>query len=108
MKITDVQNKILKIPSWGATSILRPEKMLLRTSMLEYGWLQPIVVKSSDDTIIDGYQRYLISIEEEKFVKKYGYMVPVIYQNIDYSRIANNRNRPMYNLSFCVYFKKKR
>lgn len=102
MKITDVQNKILKIPSWGATSILRPEKMLLRTSMLEYGWLQPIVVKSSDDTIIDGYQRYLISIEEEKFVKKYGYMVPVIYQNIDeveaiIMHIRLNRSRGSVN-----------
>lgn len=83
MKITEVQNKILKIPAWGATSILRPEKMLLRLSMVEHGWLQPLIVRASDDRIIDGYQRYIISIDEEKFVKKYGKLIPVIYQDVD-------------------------
>ena len=83
MNISEVQNKVLKIPSWGATSILRPEKMLLRISMIEHGWLQPLVVTSSDNTIIDGYQRYLISINEEKFLKKHGGFIPVLYQNVD-------------------------
>ena len=83
MNISEVENKVLKIPSWGATSILRPEKMLLRMSMIEHGWLQPLVVKSSDNTIIDGYQRYLISINEEKFLKKHGSSIPVLYQDVD-------------------------
>ncbi len=51
--------------------------------MIDYGWIQPIVVKASDNTIIDGYQRYLISINEEKFLKQYGRFVPVLYQNVD-------------------------
>ena len=62
MEISLVDNRQLKIPKWGVNSILRPEKMLLKTSMIDYGWIQPIVVKKSDNTIIDGYQRYLISI----------------------------------------------
>ena len=83
MKIVDVSNKVLKISPWGATSILRPEKMLLRVSLLEHGWLQPLVVRSSDNTIIDGYQRYLISVDEDKFVKKHGSSIPVLYQDVD-------------------------
>ena len=83
MKIVDVQNKVLKIPSWGTTSILRPEKMLLKISMIENGWLQPLVVKLSDNTIIDGYQRYLISVDDDKFLKKYGSSIPVLYQDVD-------------------------
>lgn len=83
MEIVLVDNKKLKIPAWGATSILRPEKMLLRMSMIEYGWVQPIIVKLSDNTIIDGYQRYLISIDDDKFLKKYGSSIPVIYEDVD-------------------------
>jgi hypothetical protein len=83
MKIVLVDNKKLKIPAWGATSILRPEKMLLKMSMIEYGWVQPIIVKLSDNTIIDGYQRYLISIDDEKFLKKHGSSIPVIYEDVD-------------------------
>lgn len=83
MDISNVDNRILKISPWGATSILRPEKMLLKESMMDYGWVQPIVVRASDNTIIDGYQRYLISINEEKFLKKYGRHVPVLLQDVD-------------------------
>lgn len=83
MEIVQVAYNVLKIPLWGATSILRPEKMLLRVSMIEYGWLQPIVVKLSDNTIIDGYQRYLLSIDDEKFSKKYGKTIPVIFKDVD-------------------------
>lgn len=83
MELTEVKNKVLKIPKWGSTSILRPEKMLLKLSLIEHGWLQPLVVRLSDKTIIDGYQRYLISIDDEKFLKKYGDKIPVIYQDVD-------------------------
>ncbi len=83
MEISFVDNRKLKVSKWGVGSILRPDKMLLKESMIEYGWVQPIVVKKSDEAIIDGYQRYLISIEEDKFVKKYGRLVPVIYKDVD-------------------------
>lgn len=102
MKIVQVQNKILQIPPWGATSILRPERMLLKTSMMEYGWLQPIIVRLIDNIIIDGYQRFLISIDEEKFSKRHSSMIPVIYQDIDeveaiIMHIRLNRARGMVN-----------
>lgn len=83
MQVTFVDNKKLKIPMWGTTTILRPEKMLLKVSMIDYGWVQPIVVKQSDNTIIDGYQRYLISIDDDKFIKKHGSSIPVIYRDVD-------------------------
>lgn len=37
MNIQDVPLSSLKPPSWGSTYLLRPEKMLLRISMIESG-----------------------------------------------------------------------
>lgn len=72
----------LKIPKWGVTSILRPEKMLLKLSMIESGWLQPIVVRTADNTIIDGFHRCEIALEDPKFIKKHGVLVPVVYHDV--------------------------
>lgn len=83
MQITNVPFNALKSPSWGATTLLRPEKNLLKLSLLESGWLQPIVVKSDDMTIIDGYHRWLIAQDDEKFIKKHGTLIPVIFHDVD-------------------------
>jgi hypothetical protein len=83
MKITQLMAKSLKAPKWGATSILKPDKALLRLSMIESGWLQPLVVRMSDLTIIDGYHRWMIAQEEEKFIKRHGDWIPIIFHDVD-------------------------
>lgn len=83
MNIHDVPLSSLKAPSWGSTYLLRPEKMLLRLSMIESGWLQPLVVRLSDQTIIDGTKRWDMALSEDKFLNKYGKSAPVIYHDVD-------------------------
>ena len=83
MEIKYVSGDDLSPAPWRCTYILRPDTKVLQQSLEDYGWIQPIVVRKSDNTIIDGYQRYLISVDEEKFIKKYGRLVPVIYKDVD-------------------------
>lgn len=83
VKITNLKVNSIKAPKWGATSILKPDKSLLRLSMVESGWLQPIVVRMEDMTIIDGYHRWIIAQEDEKFAKRHGDWVPVVFHDVD-------------------------
>lgn len=83
MNIQDVPLSSLKPPSWGSTYLLRPEKMLLRISMIESGWLQPLVVCLSNQIIIDGTKRWDMALSEDKFLNKYGKFAPVVYHDVD-------------------------
>lgn len=83
MQIHTVPSSSIKPPSWKATYILRPDVVLLRTSLIESGWLQPIVVRLEDQTIIDGTTRWHIASTEERFVKRHGSSVPVLYHDVD-------------------------
>lgn len=73
----------IRAPKWGATYLLRPDKMLLSQSLKESGWLQPLVVRLSDQTIIDGTKRWDIALSDDKFMKKHGSNVPVVYHDVD-------------------------
>lgn len=83
MNIHDVPLTSLRAPSWGSTYLLRPDRMLLRLSIVESGWLQPLVVRRADQTIIDGTKRWDTALSDEKFLAKYGSSVPVIYHDVD-------------------------
>lgn len=83
MKLSTVSLESLRAPSWGSTYLLRPDKMLLRLSMIESGWLQPLVVRLSDHTIIDGTKRWDVALSEDKFLAKYGKDVPIVYHDVD-------------------------
>lgn len=83
MNVTNVPLNSLRAPSWGSTYLLRPDKMLLRLSLMESGWLQPLVVRLSDQTIIDGTKRWDIALSEDKFISKFGKDVPVVYHDVD-------------------------
>lgn len=83
MQLHVVPSTSVKPPSWKTTHILRPDMTLLKTSMIESGWLQPLVVRLADQTIIDGTSRWHIACSEERFVKRHGSSVPVIYHDVD-------------------------
>lgn len=55
----------LSANSWNPNHQAPPEHRLLRTSILENGWTQPIVVREHDGgerlEIVDGYHRWLTS-----------------------------------------------
>ena len=82
MKIDLVPNSSIRPPNWRATYLLKPDFNLLRESMMDYGWTQPIVVQEKTSLIIDGFHRWAIS-QETSFIKKYGTEVPIYRKDID-------------------------
>ena len=83
MEVNLVPNNSIRPSDWSANYILKPERNLLRLSMLESGWLQPLVVRRETMTIIDGFHRWQLAQTEEKFIKKHGNLVPVIMKDVD-------------------------
>ena len=78
MNIHDVPLTSLRAPSWGSTYLLRPDRMLLRLSIVESGWLQPLVVRRADQTIIDGTKRWDTALSDEKFIDSTYYFYGII------------------------------
>jgi hypothetical protein len=83
MKVEILPLTAVQPPKWRATSILRPDFLLLKTSMTESGWLQPLVVRLADKSIIDGSERWNIACSDEKFSRKHGETVPVVFHDVD-------------------------
>lgn len=74
---------------YNPNSVAPPEKKLLKVSILEDGWLFPILVLSKENsedkfTIIDGFHRWTISADKDIYQLTDGYL-PVI--------VLNPRNR---------------
>lgn len=83
MKIDLVDINSIRPANWRATHILLPDLKLLTASMLEAGWLSPVVARVADRTIVDGFARWLVPQNSKEFVKKYGDKVPVVWVDID-------------------------
>lgn len=83
MEIVNVPLNSLKAPSWGSTYLLRPDKILLKSSLIDSGWLQPLLVRASDQTIIDGTKRWDIALSDDKFLKRHGNNAPVLFHDVD-------------------------
>jgi len=78
------------------------ERRLLKTSLLDTGWTQPIVVCDDGRTIIDGFHRWTISGDPEVAMMTEGY-VPIVIAPVDEAtRIAatvrHNRARGSHGI----------
>lgn len=71
-----VPRETLNANGWNPNKVFPPELRLLKLSILEDGWTQPIVARD-DGTIIDGYHRWLCS-EDKKVAALTGGLVPVV------------------------------
>ena len=83
MKIEFVEIDKLVKPEWHATYIVRPDLLVLSTSLLQHGFLAPIVVQKNTNIIIDGYQRWMLSKEIVELNKKNNNLVPVVFVDCD-------------------------
>lgn len=84
MNIKEVPIDSIRASKWRSTYMLKPELKLLARSMVEYGWVSPIVVRKKDNTIIDGYYRWFIAQNEPEFKKRHGNKtVPVVFADVD-------------------------
>lgn len=86
----------LKANAYNPNSVAPPELELLKLSILEDGWTQPIVVLP-DYTIVDGFHRWTVSADP-RIRAMTGGQVPVVVVNADpvhrmMSTIRHNRAR---------------
>lgn len=82
MKIINVPHNSLRLFDWRSNYVLKPDMDLLRLSMREFGWMQPVIVRAEDSRIIDGAHRWIVA-GEDKFAKKFGSDVPCIFVDCD-------------------------
>ena len=83
MDIKYVAISELKIPSWKATHILRPDLLVLSASLYEFGFIQPIHVRRETMEIIDGSERWLLASNVSHIAKKINNKIPVIFHDCD-------------------------
>jgi hypothetical protein len=82
MKIEYTHCDSLKPADWRINYVLKPDMELLRLSMHEMGWVQPIIARAEDRSIIDGTHRWVIA-GEKHFQKAHGKDVPVMFFDCD-------------------------
>ena len=82
MKIHEVPVNALKPAEWRTTYVLRPDMDLLKVSMMDAGWLSPVLVRAANSAIIDGFHRWVIA-QDPKFARKHGSLIPVVYSDVD-------------------------
>ena len=63
-KITWIDRDLLKPNNYNPNKVAPPELKLLKISILEDGWTQPIVI-NADYTIVDGFHRWTVSGHKE-------------------------------------------
>lgn len=67
----------LNVPEWNATYILRPDLLVLTSSLMEYGVLSPLVVQKDGMNVIDGSQRLQVMRGNKYLSEKFADGVPV-------------------------------
>lgn len=83
LEIEWVPGEQLEQAPWRATYILKPDVELLKRSLSDYGWLQPIIVQKSTNMIIDGNYRWEIASNIQPLTKAYSGCVPLVYHQVD-------------------------
>lgn len=78
-KIEWVKRDQLRANDYNPNYVMPPEKQLLKISILEDGWTQPIVARE-DGEIVDGFHRWMLSEDEEIAALTDG-LVPVVRIN---------------------------
>jgi len=96
-KVVWVERNLLKPNDYNPNAVAPPELRLLKISILEDGWTQPIVC-NEDNTIVDGFHRWTVAGSKE-LVKLTDGKVPVVYVKLKdgahkrMSTIRHNRAR---------------
>lgn len=102
-----VERERLHANAWNPNHVAPPELKLLRTSILEDGWTQPIVAGPHDTIadhfeVVDGYHRWLTSDDPDVWKLTEGY-VPIVPIDKDeaerrLSTVRHNRARGTHHV----------
>tara|TARA_R110002153_G_scaffold121190_1_gene266712 strand:- start:33 stop:590 length:558 start_codon:yes stop_codon:yes gene_type:complete len=96
-KITWLDRDKLKPNHYNPNKVAPPELKLLKTSIVEDGWTQPIVI-NPDYTIVDGFHRWTVSGHKEIFNLTGGQVPTVMVEPKNFAQqqmatIRHNRAR---------------
>lgn len=83
MKIEQVGIDDLKVAPYKATYILRPDLLVLSASLMDFGFIQPIIVHKSTMEIIDGNERFLLASNVKKIKEKCEGFIPCVLVECD-------------------------
>ncbi len=75
-----IDPKTLRANFYNPNHIAPPELELLKLSILEDGWTQPIVARE-DGEIVDGYHRYMLASRDKEIAALTDGLVPVVRLN---------------------------
>jgi hypothetical protein len=78
-EIYNVNRGELVVPEWNATYILRPDLLVLTSSLMDYGVLSPFVVQKDGMIVIDGSQRLKAILGNKALTEKFQYGIPVVF-----------------------------
>jgi ParB-like chromosome segregation protein Spo0J len=70
-------SRTLKANDYNPNVVYKPELKNLEKNILEFGYVQPVIV-TDDNMIIDGFHRVMLSKLSEKLIKKYEYSLPCV------------------------------
>ena len=76
-KIEWIDASLLLGNSYNPNVVLSTELNSLARNILEYGWIQPVIV-TQQMIIVDGFHRVQLSLDNEKIYKKYKGQVPCV------------------------------
>ena len=82
-EIVNVPTTALQPAPWRATHTLKTDLQVLADSIMDYGWISPIIVQKSTSIIIDGFHRWVCAQSDKKIVKRDKGKIPVIYYDVD-------------------------
>ena len=96
-KVQWIDRDNLKPNNYNPNMVAPPELRLLKISILEDGWTQPIVV-NADMTIVDGFHRWTVSADKKIYKLTEGKVPVVVMEPKDdnhqmMSTIRHNRAR---------------
>ncbi|WKV22541.1 putative ParB-like nuclease domain containing protein [Bacillus phage vB_BceS-M2] len=76
-----VEAEALKANDYNPNVVLNQELKLLEFSILQQGWIQPILI-TPDGTIIDGFHRATLGKSSAQIREKYGSKVPCVVMEL--------------------------
>lgn len=80
---TSLHFSAVKPAEWRANHLIASDRVLLIQSLINYGWLSPIVVCKQTMEIIDGFSRWVISQNQKEVLTRDRGMLPVVVVDID-------------------------
>jgi hypothetical protein len=94
----------LKANDYNPNKVFTPELKLLRLSIIENGWTQPIVIRP-DGTIVDGFHRFTLGSTDKAVQALTGGLVPVVTLSAELTRadhilatVRHNRARGQHGI----------